>query len=163
MIHHLPCLDELHTYSQGAFQGEIDEVKGNIAAYGCIQVCELVPGYFQETLPRFFEKCAFAFLDVDLRQSLETCLTYLWPLLQGGCKIFVHEAHHLEIAQLFFDRQWWNNLGSAPPGLLGAITRLSFGTSFQGALGYTVKEWESLNWDVKPQDRLRTREDCIGH
>jgi len=150
-VHYLPGLGESHVYSKGAFRAEIEEVKGNLAAYGCAQVCELVPGYFEETLPGFFEKCAFVFLDVDLRQSLETCLTYLWPLLHDGCKLFTHEAHHLEIAQLFFDKEWWSRIGSSPPGLVGVTSRLSSNTSFRGAIGYTIKGLESLDWNVNPQ------------
>lgn len=152
-IHHLPQLGESHIYSKGVFRGEMEEVKRNLEAYGCAQVCELVPGYFEETLPRFSQECAFVFLDVDLRQSLETCLTYLWPLLQDGCRLFTHEAHHREVAQLFFDREWWSNaVGSPPPGLIGAVHRLSFNASFDGAIGYTIKGLESLGWNIKPQE-----------
>jgi hypothetical protein len=134
----------------------MEEVKTNLETYGCAQVCELVPGYFEETLPEFSKKCAFIFLDVDLRQSLETCLRYLWPLLQDGCKLLAHEAHHLEIAQLFFDGEWWKNIDSSPPGLVGIVDRVSHSTSFGGALGYTVKSLESLEWDVRPQDSAAT-------
>lgn len=155
-IHHLPSLGESHTYSRGAFCGEMKEVKANLETYGHAQVCELVPGYFEETLPRFSEECVFVFLDVDLRKSLETCLKYLWPLLKDGCRLFTHEAHHLEIAQLFFDREWWKNVDSSPPGLVSVIYRLSPSTGFWGALGYAVKSLKSLEWNVKAQDPVVT-------
>ena len=150
-VHHVPHLGEMHTYREGAFRGELEEVKSNLAAYGCAQVCELVPGFFEETLPEFSRECAFVFLDVDLRQSLETCLTYLWPLLQDGCRLFTHEAHHLEVAQVFFDKEWWRNLGSPPPGLIGAVHSVYFSAGFKSALGYTTKGLDSLDWYTKLQ------------
>ena len=41
---------------------------------------------------------------VDLKDSLMTCLRYLWPLLEDRCCVFTHEASHMEIASLFLLR-----------------------------------------------------------
>jgi len=142
--HHCPHIAEIHTYARGDFRGGLEEVKRNVKEYGCLEVCEFIPGYFEETLPEFpkgyTEKVVFAFLDVDLRQSLQTCLSSLWGLLHDNCSLYCHEAHHLEIASLFFDKEWWRrHLGSPAPGLIGAGCGLSFNAYFRSALGYTTK------------------------
>src|SRR5207302_6308567 len=89
---------EIHLYAKGGFPATLDQVRGNVARYGRIDVCNFNVGFFQDTMTKFKRSCVFVFEDVDLRSSLETCLTHLWPLLQPGCYFFTHEAHHMEIA-----------------------------------------------------------------
>lgn len=152
--HHCPALGEIHTYAKGAFRGRLAEVKRNLKAYGSLEVCEFIPGYFKTTLPKFTKRrhkvvCVFA--DVDLRQSLETCLRYLWPKLVKGGYFFTHEAQHQEIAQVFFDQDWWQkHLHQSPPGLIGAGLGLQVGLQ-PTALGYTIKSPPSYR--IKPQLR----------
>ena len=117
-------------------------------------MCNFHVGYFKDTLPEFDKNVAFMFIDVDLKESLETCLEYLWPLLQDGCSCYTHEAHHMEIASIFFDRVWWHKLlGTDFPGLVGAGgglgLSLSSGASYFGScLGYIVKN------SMKFEDKL---------
>lgn len=131
---------EFHSYSKGSWCGALEKVKGNIAKYGALDVCTFIEGYFDATLPQFFEPVAFAFCDVDLRDSLETCLQYLWPLLSANGLLFVHEAHQIEIASLFYDPARWSG---TPPGLVGAGSGLGLvpmpDGSFGSCLGYTIK------------------------
>jgi O-methyltransferase len=142
-------LQQRHIYSKGTFCGNLDEVKKNITKYGSISVCSFHVGYFEKTLPQFSNKCSFIFLDVDLIDSLQTCLANLWPLLQDGCCLFTHEATHLEMASLFFDREWWQkNFNSDPPGLIGAGNGLGLMPSdgpFGSDVGYTIKNPNVLN------------------
>jgi len=156
LAHTLLASEEIHTYTKGSWCGTLDEVKGNISRYGNISVCNLNKGYFQDTLPQFKKKCIFVWLDVDLRESLETCVKYLWPLLQDGCCLYTHEAAHLEIASLFFSKEWWqDSLQTSPPGLVGAgcgigIKILS-GSYFNSSLGYTLKNPCKKNFQEVPQ------------
>lgn len=149
-VHTVVDLRELHTYSKHAWYGDLEEVKRNISRYGDLSICNFNVGYFENTLPKFNKQCAFIFLDVDLRSSLETCLIYLWPLLQDGCYLFTHEAPHMEIASLFFDSQWWHNkLNCDHPGLIGAGCGLGLTPGrggFRSSIGYTVKNYRSLNF-----------------
>lgn len=151
------CLStkEMHTYTKGAWSGSLEEVKRNITAYGKITVCNFNVGYFNESLPRFDKKCVFVFADVDLRKSLETCIKYLWPMLQDGCHFYVHEAHHMEIASLFFDNEWWhNNCDSIPPGLVGAGSGLGLSPEsggFKSAIGFTLKNPNAVKLNEVPQ------------
>jgi len=95
------------------------------------------------------------FADVDLRDSLETCVKHLWPVLQNGCSFYVHEAHHMEIASLFFDQEWWrNNYDSNPPGLVGAGSGLGLipdSSGFKSALGFAIKKPNIIGFREVPQ------------
>jgi len=157
--HLVSDIQEIHTYSKGDWAGNFDEVRTNIANFGDISVCRFHQGYFDETLPKFKENVVFAFLDVDLTDSLRSCLTYLWRLLQDGCYLYTHEAHHLKISALFFDKAFWNEeMSCEAPGLIGAgsgIGLLLSDESFKSCIGYTIKNPESLTFKVNPQTGLR--------
>jgi hypothetical protein len=136
----------IYRYSKGDWAGGLDEVRGNVSRYGDPSVCTYRVGFFEKTLPEWTGKCAFVFLDVDLLDSLKTCIEYLWPLLQDGCCLFTHEAKDLRMASLFFDRDWWSKtLHCEPPGLIGAGSGLGLelgDLGFGSAVGYTVKNPE---------------------
>jgi macrocin-O-methyltransferase TylF-like protien len=146
---------EVHTYAKGSLCGTLEEVRANISKNGAASACNFNAGYFEQTLPRFQGKCVLIFLDVDLVESLKTCCRYLWPLLQEGCYLFTHEAHHSEIAALFFEEQWWqSNIGCKAPGLIGAGTGLGLLPSsggFSSALGYAIKNPSIASFEVSPQ------------
>jgi O-methyltransferase len=153
--HKLVSLGQVHTYAKGAWKGALEEVQGNITRYGNVDRCNFNVGYFDATLPNFRKKLIFAFLDVDLRDSLETCLNYLWPQLQDGCYIFTHEAPHMEIASVFFSEQWWeSHVCCKAPGLVGAGTGLGLLPAtggFRSDLGYTVKNPPVTAFVINPQ------------
>lgn len=134
---------EIHTYAKGAFCGPLEVVKANITKRGAIEVCSFIKGYFDKTLPAFKEKVVFSFMDVDLIASLEPCVRHIWPLMQDGSYLFVHEAHHKEIAAMFFDKEWWeNNLKTDFPGIVGGGSGLGlvpYNGGFKSSIGYTIK------------------------
>jgi O-methyltransferase len=133
----------VRTYASGAYAGTLAEVTSNVRRFGALGASEFHEGLFSDTLPEFDEPVVFAYLDVDLATSEKTCLRHLWPLLVPGAFVFTDEAHHLEIAALFFDRQWWENeLHTPPPGLVGAGSGLGLFLhegGFRSSIGYTVK------------------------
>ena len=96
-----------------------------------------------DTLPGFDLPCATAFVDVDLRSSLETCIKAIWPLLAQGGALFVHEARHKVVSSFFYDEAWWReHLDAAPPGLVGAGSGLGLEPVAGGwisSLGYAIK------------------------
>jgi len=153
--HVLLRLQTVHSYKQGAWCGTFSEVQRNIDRYGRLSSCNLNPGYFEDSLPEFKTPCVLVFADVDLTRSLETCLRYLWPLLQDGCCFFTHEAQHAEISSLFFDRTWWHsNLSCSAPGLIGAGTGIGLvpaAGGFKSDLAYTVKNPAVRNFRQDPQ------------
>jgi len=133
----------MNTYERGMYAGSLDEVRGNVGHFGDLSVCTFHKGWFSDTLPGFTSPCATAFVDVDLRSSLETCVQAIWPLLVKGGALFVHEARHREIASLFYDQDWWEQkLGADAPGLVGAGTGLGLNPEIGGwtsQLGYSIK------------------------
>jgi hypothetical protein len=132
-----------NTYERGMYAGSLEEVRDNIRRFGDISVCRFHKGWFEETLPGFSSPCVTAFVDVDLRSSLETCVKAIWPLMVEGGALFVHEARHYEIASLFFDDRWWEDkFGARAPGLIGAGTGLGLDPDIGGwtsQLGYAIK------------------------
>jgi O-methyltransferase len=133
----------VRTYATGAYAGTLAEVTSNVRRFGALAASEFHQGLFSDTLPDFDEPVVFAYLDVDLATSEKTCLRHLWPLLVPGAFVFTDEAHHLEIAELFFDRPWWQSeLHAPPPGLVGAGSGLGLFLhegGFRSSIGYTVK------------------------
>lgn len=131
---------EYHSYEKGSWCGPLDTVTANVGKYGAPEVCTFIKGYFDSTLPSFSKRVGFVFCDVDLRDSLETCLRYLWPLLSAGGLLFTHEAHHLEIASLFYNPAIWSE---SVPGLIGAGSGLGLSPmpdgSFGSCIGYAIK------------------------
>lgn len=132
-----------NTYERGMYAGSLEEVRENVRRWGDVSVCRFHKGWFEETLSAFSEPCVTAFVDVDLRTSLETCVQAIWPVLVDGGALFVHEARHHEIASLFFDNDWWERkLGTRAPGLIGAGIGLGLEPEIGGwasQLGYARK------------------------
>jgi hypothetical protein len=124
---------EAAAYAKGDYRGTLDEVKRNIGRYGTIEVCDFIPGWFEDTLPSFTRPVVLAFLDVDLEASLDTCVRHLWPRLVEGGHLFTDEAMGLDYVALFFSERWWkHHFGQTPPGLMGAGTGLPLGEYFPG-------------------------------
>lgn len=144
--HVLVASEQVHTYEEDSWRGSLGEVEQNVAQYGDRSVCEFRVGYFEDSMPAFEEPCAVVFLDVGLRESAETCLEQLWPLLADGGYLFTHDVKHMEISTLFFDADWWrDHLDREPPGLVGAGNGLGLhpdSDGFSSLLGYIVKNPE---------------------
>ena len=150
--HTLVASEQVHTYEAGSWRATLEEARENVSKYGDGSVCHFHVGYFEETLPEFDREYAAAFLDVGLRESAETCLENLWPLLNDGCYLFTHEAKHMEIASLFFDGDWWRaTLDREPPGLVGAGSGLGLhpgSNGFTSLLAYVVKNPDEREFEV---------------
>jgi Macrocin-O-methyltransferase (TylF) len=127
-------------YYKGRFAASLDAVRENIDRCGSPEVCEFVPGFFEDTLPGRNAPVVVAFLDVDLIDSLKPCLLGVWPNMPDGCRVYVHEANSLSLVALFFDPVWWREqLGEDAPGFVGTGTGLPL-TALQGSwIGYAQK------------------------
>jgi hypothetical protein len=108
-------------YNEGTYIGTLDEVKSNVAKYGCIDVCEFRKGYFQETLPNFKVNPACIFIDVDYIESARVVLKHLWPKLLPGGIFFTHETLSINFIEAITNSIWWESeLNERPPLLYGA-------------------------------------------
>lgn len=136
----------------GMFRASLDEVQGNVRAFGAFEICDFVPGFFADTLPGLDTPLVCAFLDVDLVNSNKACLQAIWPLLAEGGALYTDDANNMAIARLFFDARWWqDNLGCSAPGLIGAGSGLPL-TPNGSPLGYVRKAatFDPAHWRRVP-------------
>ena len=127
------------TYTPGLFAGSLDEVKRNLSKWGDVSVCDFVPGLFAETLHQLRGPIAFGFLDVDLASSTRDCLRHIWPLLvDQGC-IYTDDSCEMDVVAIWFDRDFWEEMGSGAPGYTGSGTGLCGLSAEYSSLGYSRK------------------------
>ncbi len=124
---------EAKWYRPGDYGGTLEEVKGNIKRYGALECCEFYQGWFHETLPRLSSPVLLAYVDVDLEDSLNTCVKHVWRNLVDCGYLFTDECVSLNYVALFYSEKWWRlNFDRCPPGLIGAGTGLPLGTYYVG-------------------------------
>jgi O-methyltransferase len=133
----------VHTYEAGMYAGGLEEVRRNVERYGKIGVTSFHPGFFSDSMADFDTPVAVAFVDVDLRSSLEDCVRAIWPHLAEGGSFFIHEAEHREMVDFFYDQAWWRGeLGVDAPGLIGGGTGIGLEPQdgiWGSGLAFTVK------------------------
>ncbi len=101
-------------FNAGSYAGGLDEVKGNVARWGAPEVCEYVPGWFENSMPGFNQPVAAAYVDVDLASSTRTCLKHLYPLLVPGGAIFSHDGHLPLVQEVLTDDAFWRGEVGVP-------------------------------------------------
>lgn len=153
-------------FKEGAYKGPLEEVKKNITKGGAIECCEFVKGWYKDTLPSLKSPILLAFLDVDLEDSLDTCVKCIWPNLVEDGYLFTHEAFLMDYVALFYSEKWWKqNFNRTPPGYVGAGTGIALGTYYVGpytemathplqhtnAGGYTQKSLSGY-WQYYPDE-----------
>lgn len=63
----------------------VDYVRRKLSVLGVADVVEVVPGYFEDTLPGIKDRFCVALIDCDLEKSVEFCLEHLWErIVEGG-------------------------------------------------------------------------------
>ena len=124
----LPDNDEPHEttifgdaadFSAGKYAGRLSEVSDNVRRWGELDVCEMVPGWFENTMPAFKEPVAVGFIDVDLASSTRTCLSHLYPLLISGGVLFSHDGHLPLCIEVLGDAKMWERIGGPKPIITG--------------------------------------------
>lgn len=98
----------------GSYAGGLDEVRGNVARWGAPEVCEYVPGWFENTMPGFDRPVAAAYVDVDLASSTRTCLKHLYPLLVPGGALYSHDGHLPLVQEVLTDDAFWRDEVGCP-------------------------------------------------
>ena len=114
---------EKDRFAQGEYTGALEEVKSNVSKYGSIEVCEFIRGWFDQTMPGLKDPVVVAFIDVDLRDSLETCLNFIYPKLVPGGAIFSHDGHLPICVDLMKDPNFWKRFNEPAPEFEGLGTR----------------------------------------
>ena len=143
-VHYSLYSNHYDHYEKGRFSASLDEVKRNLEKCGRLDVCEFVVGFFDKSLVNLNKSYVMAFFDADLVESLKPCLLEIWPHLQEGCRMYVHEAKSLSLVSLFFDRSWWQHSFSIdPPGFVGAGTGLPLLPIVGSELGFAMKNGQT--------------------
>jgi O-methyltransferase len=121
----LPDVKEIEKdrFNQGEYTGALEEVKSNVSKYGALEVCEFIRGWFDQTMPSLKDPVVVAFVDVDLRDSLETCLNFIYPKLVPGGVIFSHDGHLPICVDLMKDASFWKRFSDPAPEFEGLGTR----------------------------------------
>jgi O-methyltransferase len=96
-------------FYRGEYAGSLDEVRDNVRRYGEISACEFRKGWFSDTMPPFTDPVVIAFVDVDLSDSVQTCLKYLYPRVVPGGVIFSHDGHVPSCVAVMQDRSFWKD------------------------------------------------------
>ncbi len=117
--------------AEGAFKGELEEVKANVARFGAIGCCEFRKGWFSDTLGSHTEPIVAAYVDVDYQASFHECIIGLWPFLNDDGYMFIDEYTRLDYCALFFSERYWRTyFDRPPPGLMGAGSGIGLGQVF---------------------------------
>lgn len=122
---------------EGAFKGELEEVRANVTKYGAVGVCEFRKGWFSDTMGDHSEPIVCAYVDVDYQSSFHDCIIGLWPYLNDDGYMFIDEYHRLDYCALFFSERYWRTyFDRPPPGLMGAGSGVGLGQVFVGPLRF---------------------------
>jgi hypothetical protein len=142
------------------YSGSLEEVRSNIDRFGNLGVCNFIEGNFADTLPHFKTPVAFAFLDVDLEQSMKDCIRNLWPQLVDGGFVYTDDSCDMSVVKLWFnDAFWFEELGWKAPGYVGSGCGLPVRSSFS-SLGYAHKvsspqtEYGRIGWLGYPDESV---------
>jgi O-methyltransferase len=141
-LHYAVHTGHTDVYFKGRFAAAEETVRQNVTRFGSSEACEFRPGYYEETMRDVRDPVVMAFLDVDLIESLRSCLKGLWPNLEPGCRMYTHEALNLPLISVFFDNAWWHEvLHESAPGFVGSGVGLplGIGRTVGSELGYTQK------------------------
>lgn len=137
--HFYTHLSVLGYYKKGMYDGKLSEVKENIKKYGKIKSCRFIKGFYKDSLKNFRHPLVLAFLDVDLRSSLEDSVKYLWPNLLDDSYIYTDDSCDMDVVKFWFDEAWWQkNLKTKAPGYVGSGCGLPINPDFS-SLGYARK------------------------
>lgn len=149
---------------EGAFKGELEEVKANVTRLGAIEVCEFRKGWFSDTMGSHTEPIVLAYVDVDYQSSFHDCILGLWPYLNDDGYMFIDEYTRLDFCALFFSERYWRTyFDRPPPGVMGAGSGIGIGAVFVGPLrdrqplertgtvAWTRKDFYA-EWDFEPND-----------
>jgi hypothetical protein len=137
-------------YEKGMYAGSRKIVESLIKKYGEHDNCLFREGMFENTMPHHSEKICFLFLDVDLKSSTTTAISYLWPYILDNHYIFTDDSCDLGVVKLWFDDNWWNKkFGCPSPGYVGSGCGLPINGEYS-SLGYTIKNVDvNLLQDIK--------------
>ena len=107
-----------YEFMSGSYMGSQEEVRENIGKFGASHLVSLIKGDVRDTLPdEAIERISFAFLDVDLVESYESCFRGLAKNIEHGTILAIHEACYLPIRELVENGSFWKSIGCEAPSI----------------------------------------------
>lgn len=127
-------------FCAGEYSARLGQVRQNVQRYGKPEIVDFVPGWYDVSLARLKgTPISCLFLDVDLEASVKTCLEALWPSVEPGCKVFIHDVDRPPLREPFYDELWWStHIGLSLPHCVGFEDGLGWQKRL---LGYAVKPY----------------------
>lgn len=119
--HDVNIYGEKTGFRKGDFAGGLDEVTSNVAKFGNFSACIFKKGWFEDTLPTFSEPVSAAYIDVDLASSTETCITYLYPLLEPHGILMSQDGHLPLVLDVLKNEEFWRSRFSISPPLFHGL------------------------------------------
>ncbi len=134
-----PHLKLTGLYKKGMYRASKEDVINNLKNFGEYENCILREGFFNKSLTNHSEKIDFLFLDVDLINSTNDCIKFLWKHIKDNGYIFTDDACDMDVVSIWFNNDWWlKNLGCKAPGYIGSGCGVPLGGKYS-SLGYTIK------------------------
>jgi hypothetical protein len=133
-------------YKKGMYSGPRKKVENSIKKYGEFDKCIFREGAFEHTMKDHSERICFLFIDVDLKSSTKTTISYLWPYVSDNHYIYTDDSCDLGVVKLWFDDNWWiKKFSCSSPGYVGSGCGLpinGIGGEKYSSLGYVIKNIE---------------------
>jgi len=125
----MPPNDERHEtiwgrrteFREGAFRGTAKLVERTIARFGAPEVCELVKGWFADTLPALDRPLDVVLLDVDLTASTRACVRWLYPRIREGGVLLSQDGHLRGTIDLLADQGFWRDEVGVPRPVINGL------------------------------------------
>ncbi|MGA2159121.1 MAG: TylF/MycF/NovP-related O-methyltransferase [Dehalococcoidia bacterium] len=117
--------NEWNYFKKGDYSAAQSVFNSNVSKFGCPDHLEILPGWFDQTLPTLKgRKFVAIFEDADIYESVKCCLDNLWDGLQPGCRMYTHEMHRPLALVVYGERGLIVKRDGKRSGRLGYVTKL---------------------------------------
>jgi O-methyltransferase len=137
-------------FRAGAFRGTQALVRRTVERFGASETCELVPGWFADTLPGLVGPLDVVLLDVDLVESTRTCVRWLYPRIRPGGVLLSQDGHLRATISLLRDPAFWRDEVGVVAPVVHGLGREKLVEIPAGAAAVPVRRNETGDGHVGP-------------
>lgn len=108
--------DHWYDYS-GEYSASEALVRGNVAKYGCIELCSFHPGWFKDTMAEglITDPVRFVYIDCDLSKGTKEVLDGIRGHLTHPSIIFSQDYHIPPVREMLNSADTWKSIGMEIP------------------------------------------------